>query len=151
MNQIAFDLVPKLRKTIWMIWHQNDSPSRRARGIAVGVFSGCFPFFGLQTIMGVFLASIFKGNLFLAAVGTWISNPLTYVPLYLLNYKIGNYLMGARTDPLQIKDSTFQDIWGQGWFISSRLIIGSACVGFIMSLIIGIITYNLFKLYYRDN
>ncbi|MFO0103826.1 MAG: DUF2062 domain-containing protein, partial [Cyanobium sp.] len=54
----------------------------RARGLAAGIFCGCFPFFGLQTLLGIGLASVLRGNHLLAAAGTWISNPFTYVPLY---------------------------------------------------------------------
>ena len=50
---------------------------------------GCFPFFGLQTLLGMALASLVRGNHLLAAAGTWISNPFTYLPLYWFNYNLG--------------------------------------------------------------
>jgi uncharacterized protein (DUF2062 family) len=67
---------------------------RRARGLSVGVFAGCFPIFGLQTIVGVLLAFVVRGNKIAAAAGTWVSNPLTYVPLFAFNYKMGQILLG---------------------------------------------------------
>ena len=82
MKKIFLNLIQRIRKFISWLWNQEGSPSMRALGLGVGIFSGCFPFFGLQTLMGVFLAKILKGNSILAAVGTWISNPFTYVPLY---------------------------------------------------------------------
>jgi uncharacterized protein (DUF2062 family) len=76
MKKIFLNLIQRIRKFISWLWNQEGSPFQRALGLGVGIFSGCFPFFGLQTLMGVFLAKIFKGNSILAAVGTWISNPL---------------------------------------------------------------------------
>ena len=76
-----------MKKILSLFWEQSYSPYFNAKGIAVGVFSGCFPFFGLQTLMGLFIARVIKGNLLLAALGTWVSNPFTYIPLYLLNFR----------------------------------------------------------------
>ena len=72
-------------KILSLFRSQNGSPFFHAKGLAIGVFSGCFPFFGFQTLMGVFFAKIAKGNIVLAAIGTWISNPFTYIPLYYFN------------------------------------------------------------------
>ena len=69
-----------LHKLRWL-WQQDGSPGHRARGLAAGVFTGCLPFFGLQIVLGVALAATIRGNRILAAAGTWISNPLTTLPI----------------------------------------------------------------------
>ena len=78
------------KKILSLFLQQTGSPFFNAKGAALGVFSGCFPFFGFQTLLGVFLAKLAKGNIFLAVIGTWISNPLTYIPLYYFNYQVGS-------------------------------------------------------------
>ena len=83
-------LIHKLR---WL-WQQDGSPAHRARGLAAGVFTGCLPFFGLQIVLGVALAATIRGNRILAAAGTWISNPLTTLPICWLNYQLGALLIG---------------------------------------------------------
>ncbi|RMG14101.1 MAG: DUF2062 domain-containing protein [Cyanobacteria bacterium J055] len=75
-----------------------DSPERLARGFAVGIFSGFFPFLGAQIIVALLLAIPFRGNKLVAALGTWISNPLTYLPLYLFNFKVGCLVLGSMPD-----------------------------------------------------
>ena len=65
------------KKILSLFRSQNGSPFFNAKGLAIGVFSGCFPFFGFQTLIGIFFAKIAKGNIVLAAIGTWISNPFT--------------------------------------------------------------------------
>ena len=70
-----------------------STPAAIARGLAVGVFAGCFPIFGFQTLVALVLAIPFQGNKLVAAAGTWISNPLTYVPIYLFNFRVGKWLL----------------------------------------------------------
>ena len=71
------------------------SPKAIANGLACGVFAGFFPLFGLQTILGLFLASLVGGNKFAAAAGTWVSNPLTYLPIYAVNFQVGQWILGT--------------------------------------------------------
>ena len=44
-----------------------------------------------------------RGNIYLAALGTWISNPLTYVPLYYFNYKVCDYEIYIKLEEEVIK------------------------------------------------
>ena len=87
----------RLQRWIHWLWAQEGTPGQRARGVAAGVFCGCYPFFGLQTILSIGIASLVRGNHLLAAAGTLISNPLTYVPLYWFNYQLGCWLLGRNT------------------------------------------------------
>ena len=87
------------RQALQWVWQQEGSPGQRARGLAAGIFCGCFPFFGLQTLLGIALASVVRGNHLLAAAGTWISNPFTYVPLYWFNYHVGDVLLRGGAQP----------------------------------------------------
>jgi len=141
MRKIFLNLIKRIRKFISWLWSQEGSPSQRALGFGVGIFSGCFPFFGLQTLMGVFLAKIFKGNSILAAVGTWISNPFTYVPLYYFNYRVGSLVLNIDKKIVDVTHITINQLWSQGWYLSSRLLMGSICVGLITGFIGGLCLY----------
>ncbi|AFY79945.1 DUF2062 domain-containing protein [Oscillatoria acuminata] len=77
----------------WRLVRQKGSPEFLARGLAAGVFAGLFPLFGLQTILGVALAILFRGNKWMAVAGTWVSNPLTYGPIFWLNFEVGQWLL----------------------------------------------------------
>ena len=72
------------------------SPEAIARGLAVGVFAGWFPLFGLQILLGIALAALVRGNKLIAAAGTWVSNPFTYIPIYLFNFRVGQWLLQSR-------------------------------------------------------
>lgn len=69
------------------------TPEAIARGLAVGAFAGMFPIMGFQIIFGVLLAILVRGNKIVAAAATWISNPLTYLPLFAFNFQIGQWLL----------------------------------------------------------
>ena len=135
-----------LKKILSFFLHQDGSPYFNAKGAAAGVFSGCFPFFGFQILLGLFLARITKGNLILAAIGTWISNPFTYIPLYYFNYKVGSIFLKNPTDFLSDKNLLVNDLWKQGSMFSLRLILGSSLVGLFLALISGFFVFWFYKI-----
>ncbi len=151
MRKIFVDLIHKVRNSLLWIWKQDGSPAERARGVAVGVFSGCFPFFGFQSLIGVFLAKLCKGNPLLAVAATWISNPLTYLPLYWFNYQVGIIFLGGERKLLDFRHLTQQQMWSQSWLISSRILLGSFLVGCLSSLVFGYFSYTIFKFIKRKN
>jgi uncharacterized protein (DUF2062 family) len=119
------------------IVRSRSSPKAVARGLAAGVFSGMFPLFGFQTIIALILAIIIKGNKLVAAIATWISNPLTYVPLYMFNFYIGKWLLGGHeVVPFSPIDVTS---WGQlselGAIVLLCLFLGCLVSGIITSVI----------------
>ena len=55
--------------------HLDDPPHRLALALAVGVFIGCTPFWGLQTILCVVVATVCRLNRAAAVTGAWIILP----------------------------------------------------------------------------
>ena len=76
------------KKILSLFRNQNGSPFFNAKGLAIGVFCGCFPFFGFQTLIGVFFAKIAKGNIVLAAIGTWTATLLLIFHFIILTIKL---------------------------------------------------------------
>ena len=132
------------RFLIWL-WRQEGTPSQRARGLAAGIFSGCFPLFGLQTIFGIFLARIIKGNYLLAITGTWISNPFTYVPIYWFNYKVGCLILDQKIITLNFNTFNFADLLSNSYAIIARMLFGSFFVGTFLGSVVGVLAYLLFR------
>ncbi len=134
------------KKILSLFRHQNGSPFFNAKGLAIGVFSGCFPFFGFQTLLGVFFAKLVKGNIVLAAIGTWISNPFTYIPLYYFNYKVGSIFIRNSTNINIDKNLDINDLWEKGSIFSIKLILGSSIVGLLLASISGFIVFLLYQI-----
>ena len=142
---MLWNLSYRLRKAFRWLWLQEGSPAFLARGLSIGVFCGCFPLFGLQTLLGITLASLLRGNRLLAASGTWISNPFTYIPLYWLNYQIGSALFDQGGNQYDFKQFGWQEMWGQGWSFCSRLLLGSTLLGSLLGLLIGLLGYIILR------
>jgi len=134
------------KKILSLFRNQNGSPFFNAKGLAIGVFSGCFPFFGFQTLIGVFFAKLARGNIVLAAIGTWISNPFTYIPLYYFNYKVGSIFFNHSSNINIEKSIVIDDLWKQGRIFSLSLLLGSSCVGLFLALICGCIVFFIYKI-----
>ena len=136
----------RMRRGVLWLWKQDGTPAQRARGLAAGVFCGCYPFFGLQIFLSVGVAAVVRGNHLLAAAGTLVSNPVTYVPLYWLNYLVGDHLLpessAGSTDLSALHRSS---LWDQGWEFTARLLLGSTLVGAVLALVSGLMAYRLFR------
>jgi uncharacterized protein len=122
----------------WRYWYLRfirlrGKPAEISRGLAVGIFAGSFPIFGFQILAGVLLAIIVRGNKIAAAAGTWVSNPLTSVPIFAFNYQVGKLILGW--DNSTVTQNIFDRNWQSFMELSSvfliKLFIGSLAVGAI--------------------
>lgn len=77
----------------------DDTAHSVALGTAVGMFIGLTPTVGIQMALVVLLAALvrrlFTFNRIAALVAVYVSNPLTVVPLYWFNYRVGTLFFPA--------------------------------------------------------
>lgn len=74
-----------------------DPPHRIARGIMAGVFVVFTPFYGLHFFMAAGLALLLRGNVVASLLGTFVGNPLTYVPIGVVCLQMGYAILGRPT------------------------------------------------------
>ena len=72
-----------------------------AKGISIGIFCAFLPM-PFEMIPAIFLALMLRGNLPFAIAGIWISNPVTWVPLYTPCYFLGAWIFGI--EPIQLTE-----------------------------------------------
>jgi len=93
---------PNLKRIFRFIYlkivRANDSPPKVAAGVAVGVFLGIFPTFGLGLVFAYILAVIFRINKAAALAGSLIMNPLTTPFFWALSAVTGGALIGTQRD-----------------------------------------------------
>lgn len=80
----------------------DDTPRSIALGLFWGTVIAWTPTVGLQMIMAIITASLLRVNRLAAVVMVWLSNPLTLVPMYWLEYRIGKWMLalgGTSYDP----------------------------------------------------
>ncbi len=121
----------------WRFLRLQGTPEQLARGIASGVFSGCYPLFGFQTLIGIGVATVLRGNRIMAAAATWISNPFTYVPIFAFNFQVGHWMLGG--GPVNVFDDldSLRGWMDMGADVTVRLMLGSTIVG----IVAGVISY----------
>lgn len=81
-------------KAFWKrpeLWAMNRNSI--AAGVASGIFSAFLPM-PFEMVVAVFLAVVFGGNLIFASTFVWISNPLTWIPLWTPCYLLGTKILG---------------------------------------------------------
>ena len=164
-----------LKKTFWQIerfvvyrvLHADDTPHRLALGIALGLFIAWTPTIGVQMVLVLLAASVFKANRIVGLPIVWISNPLTAVPIYYVNYALGRFLIGLFGDrPMQSYEqvenafSQLYNNWGrfyeaQFWKmlggalvdISLEIWVGSVIIGLVLGLIGYVVSYRVIVWY----
>ncbi len=72
-----------------MLLSRRSPPEAVALGFAIGVGVAFLPVIGMQMLLAALLAAAFKASPFVAMALVWISNPLTFVPLFAFTYRIG--------------------------------------------------------------
>lgn len=125
----------------------DDTPHRIALGVAIGIFVTWTPSIGLQMILTVALAVLFRANKFVGVPFVWISNPLTVIPIYGPNYLLGCWLTGTRFRGLEALGNAikFNGDWVDridAWFSATYHIFWELWVGsLIVGVILGVLTY----------
>lgn len=113
------------------LWHVNRRGSTTA--IAIGLFICCLPIPG-HMLLAVLAALYWRLNIPLAVVTVWFNNPLTFGPIYYLNYRVGALLLHVRRHrfPRHLSFDwlfmEFNRIWEPLW-------LGSIIDGILLALI----------------
>lgn len=126
-----------MRHTIknWLAECKNLSgdPRYLGRGMAIGIFVSMTPFFPFHTAIALTLSVILRGSKRAAAVGVWLSNPLTIPFCYFLIYKLGIFILGTESfyNP---EWKTFSDILQMGVDMVYAMIIGGVVLGTALAI-----------------
>ncbi len=125
---------------LWAIRRRTVVPA-----FAIGIFIAFLPTPG-HTLMGVLLALAFGVNIPVAALATWVSNPVTMGPMYYFAYRLGRYLLGTPLQEFQFEMSwdwvthTFLTIW-------QPMLLGC----FILGVLAAVTSYITLDLFWRSS
>ncbi len=109
----------------------------------IGLFCAFLPIPG-QTIVAAMLALLFRTNLPVAISLIWVSNPLTFPPIFLFSYKIGVWLLNQEAIPFTIQLSWDWAV-AQGEAIWLPLLTGSLLCGLISGGIGYVVIHRLWR------
>ncbi|MBK30779.1 MAG: ATP-binding protein [Legionellales bacterium] len=128
------------------IWHIHRRSS--AGGAAIGVFCAFIPI-PIQTLSAAALAILFRINLPIAILFSFLANPITVPFIFFYSYKLGSILFGLEENQITniIPENTTIIEWFNTIFLNiwEPLLIGCLILGLISSFI----TYFLIRLIWR--
>jgi len=157
-RRIKYSAVKLERFLVYRVMSLNDTPHRIALGVAVGIFVTWTPTIGLQMILTLVLATLLKANKFVGLPFVWISNPLTFIPIYGPNYWLGSAILGKGDESALkslAKASTAGSNWMEitsNWFkaigpIFWELWIGSLIIALFLGMVAYFVIYHMTILY----
>jgi hypothetical protein len=112
-----------------------DRPDETAKGLALGVFIGFLPVNGFQVLIAVTIAAFTRVSKIAAAIGTHVTNPWTTIPILIIDYYVGCFLLRKSPHLPHIDFSSFSAILSAGKEIIVPMFIGGAFLGAIFSVL----------------
>jgi hypothetical protein len=113
------------------LWHLNRHSA--AGGVAAGLFCGLLPA-PFQMVSAAICAVVFRINLPLAIVTTLYTNPVTFVPLYILAFWTGRLFVGG--DAVFVPPPEFDSAAIGHWLTSSIAWLGQLGLPLVVGVLL---------------
>ena len=112
-----------------------DRPDETAKGLALGVFIGFLPVNGFQVIIAVTIAALTRVSKIAAAIGTHVTNPWTTIPVLIIDYYVGCFLLGRHSCMPSVDFTSLSSLLNAGKEIIVPMFVGGAFLGAIFSVL----------------
>lgn len=124
-----------------------DTPHRISMAFALGIFVGISPLFGIHTILGIFLAHLFKLNRFVTIIGVYVTNPWTIIPIYTFCTWVGAKCLGIQKilPDIDWGHITFSMLLKDMGPLLMPFLVGTILIASLASLVSYAIIYKLLK------
>lgn len=137
-----WSLIRQFKLNLIRLVRLQATPDEIAKGIALGVFIGMTPTFGIQMFIALLLAFLLRENKIAALVGVWITNPVTAPVIYTLEYEIGRLLLGLERSGIP-RELSSEALIGLGWDVLWPICVGSVIFGTLCSSLTYALTLRL--------
>ncbi|WP_264535731.1 DUF2062 domain-containing protein [Flavobacterium sp. N1736] len=129
------------------ILESGDSNFKKSAAIALGVFIGISPFWGFQTILLLFFATIFKLNKVIAYMASNVSFP-PFIPFVIYgSLKMGSFFVSGDAPLILDSSITLDDIQKN----ATQYIVGSLILASVLALSSGLLSYLLLTIFSSKN
>lgn len=144
--------LPKLRKEMLSppYWWQEfvrqlrdlrGKPQKISLGMAIGVFIALTPTIPFHTVLAVSLAAFLRGSKLAAALGVWVSNPLTIPVFYYGSYQVGRFVLGYPDFALP-SDYSLISLAKLGGHVTVAMLHGGVLLGVLPAFVAYFLTYK---------
>jgi len=137
----------RFRRFLRRILHLGDSPDRTAFAFALGVFLGFSPLVLLHTILGIFLAFVFRLNRLAVLVGVYLNTPWTLAPVASLGTALGLFILGRQSPlpDLALASMLSREFWTEMRSDVRDLLLPFFIGNTIIALVAGVIAFFVFR------
>ncbi len=141
-----------MRKRLHALWkhirEENSTPPRLAASVFTGIFLGVVPLYGIQTLLCIAVAYLFRLNKLTVIAAAQISLPMFAPFLIAAGIVIGEFVrFGTVRAPDLSEGRTFlQEIWLFGGELPDLFLscfIGDTILGFVLGVLGAAITYRV--------
>ncbi|MFQ5715646.1 MAG: DUF2062 domain-containing protein [Nitrospinales bacterium] len=112
-----------------------STPEEMALGVSIGLFVGFTPTFGVQSVVAVFVAAVFRGDKILAAAAAFVTNPVTIPFIYAGTYLVGTAVLQNPVDAGFLSQPSIEGLWETSGDIFVALWVGGVIVGLLVALL----------------
>jgi len=151
----------RFRQRLTAVLHLDEEPSRLAASMAVGVFIGITPFYGLHTFLALLAAFLFRLNKVATITGAWINLPWFAPFVYGFCLTLGEALLSGdfsrfswtglsglassaggylRASPRENAGALYRMVWDMLFTASRPLFVGTTLVGLVLAVMAYFIT-----------
>jgi uncharacterized protein (DUF2062 family)/SAM-dependent methyltransferase len=141
----------KLRELLYQLRVEGGTPGRQAAAVALGLFIGCTPLYGLHLPLCIVLARMLGVNRIKTYIAAHISTPVL-MP-FLLFFEVQTGKLVRRKPLLSLRPSQVPEHWRWDaahlsfwhWKSWSDLLVGSVVLGVALAALCGLVTYVLLR------
>jgi len=135
-----------------------DTPVAIAGGVAIGVFFGFSPLFGLKTLLAIFFAWLTRSNVLAAVLASTLHDivlPLMPV-VYSFEYGVGYFLLSHPHHwPHLLTKPPWEGLHGRGWLnifkIGKDLLLGSIVCAGPVAAVVFLVTKSMVIRYHKKH
>jgi uncharacterized protein len=111
-------------------------PEKIALSFSIGFWIAWFPIIGTHSVLSILGSALFRTNMPAIYLGSWICNPLTWVPMLVADYAVGRRLVGgAHLREVDFGSLTLRSMLSLGWEIIVPLLVGGLLLGLANALL----------------
>jgi uncharacterized protein (DUF2062 family) len=141
----------KLRELLYRLRIEGGNPARQAAAVALGIFIGCTPLYGLHLALCVLFARLLGLNRVKTYLAAHISTPLLMPFLLFFEVQTGRLVRGKPL--LSLRPSEVPEHWRWDarhlsfwhWKSWADLVVGSVVLGVVLAVALGLATYFLVR------
>lgn len=145
-------MIRRLRRRLRLAWlhlvRLHDSPSRIARGGALGLMISVAPFLGLHTPVTVLACFLLDGNQLAGFITAWVGTPLLAWLFFPASIWAGDWLLGTNTsmtfvhELIRRHDVHLLVAFGKAWLLGWLVLGGVFAVGCYPVLRRGVVAFR---------